>query len=49
MEHFPGDEPLEAAQDVLVAEPFCFAPFGVGLGLLMPAQSHHGVADRSAL
>ncbi len=41
MEHLPGDEPLEAAQDVLAAEPFCLAAFRVGLGLLMPPQSHH--------
>ena len=41
MEHLPGDESLEAAQDVLVAEPFCLAPLGVGLGMLMPARSNH--------
>ena len=41
MEHLPGDEPLEASQDVLVAQPFRLATFGVGLGLLMPAQPHH--------
>ncbi len=41
MEHLPGYESLEAAQDVLVAEIFCLAAFRVGLGLLMPAQSHH--------
>lgn len=44
MEHLPGDEPFKAAQDVLVAEPFCIAAFGVGPGLLMPAQPHHSDA-----
>ena len=41
MEHLTGDEPLEAPEDVLVAEPFCLAPFGVGLGLLMPPKPHN--------
>jgi len=40
MEHLTGDEPFEAPEDVLVAEPFCLAAFSVGLGLLMPAQPH---------
>jgi len=49
MEHLPGDEPLEAAQDVLVAQPFRLASFGVGLGLLMPAQPHHRDAMQSGI
>jgi len=36
-----GDEPLGAPEDALVAEPFCLAPFGLVLGLLMPAQPHN--------
>jgi hypothetical protein len=49
MEHLPGDEPLEAAQNVLVAEPFCLAAFGIGLGLLMPALPHHSNAMQSGI
>jgi hypothetical protein len=49
MEHLPGDEPLEAAQNVLVAEPFCLAAFGRGLGLLMPAQPHHSNAMQGGI
>jgi len=41
MEHFPGDEPLEAAQNFIVAEHFCRGSFGIGVGLLLQRQSHH--------
>jgi len=46
IKRLPGEEPFEAAQDVLVAEPFCFAALGVGPNLLIPAQHHHSDAMR---
>ena len=49
MEHLTGNEPFEAAQDVLAAEPFCLAAFGVDLGLLMPAQPHHRDAMQAGI
>ena len=48
-EHLAGDEPFETAQDLPFREPLLRATGGVGLGLLIPSQSHHGDAVQGGI